>query len=136
MLQTPRGLRAHLGREVAKRLLHLTVALFCKQQVSQDLNTVARASACARAAAVARAQAKSLPLGPPGFQQAAKRNARQRFSSRHTRARKRVFLSTLLLHWFAKTPPAGLHWNERFYECVAPQIRSAFARLRSPQVCL
>src|SRR5437879_5142838 len=87
-------------------------------------------------AAVARAQAKSLPLGPLGFQQAAKRNARQRFSSRHIRARKRVFLSTLLLHWFAKTPPAGLHWNERFYGCVAPQIRSAFARLRSPQVCL
>src|SRR5207245_11409079 len=78
----------------------------------------------------------SLPLGPLDFQQAAKRNARQRFSSRHIRARKRVFLSTLLLHWFAKTPPAGLHWNERFYGCVAPQIRSAFARLRSPQVCL
>src|SRR6266849_2280588 len=35
MLQTPRGLRAHLGREVAKRLLQLKGALFCKQQLQE-----------------------------------------------------------------------------------------------------
>src|SRR3989449_10362639 len=35
MLQTPRGLRAHLGREVAKRLLQLKSALFCKQQLQE-----------------------------------------------------------------------------------------------------
>src|SRR5207245_2961179 len=32
------------GGEVAKRLLHLKGALFCKQQVSLDLNTVPQAS--------------------------------------------------------------------------------------------